>query len=45
MSNSAKYEEPEARAGIGKGKGENRPIHAGVIQESIFSLGAAPLWG
>jgi hypothetical protein len=45
MSNSAKYATQEALTGIAKGKGENRPNHAGVIRESIFLLGAASLWG
>jgi hypothetical protein len=45
MSNSTKYVTLEAPTGIAKGKGENRPSHAGVIQESIFLLGAASLLG
>jgi hypothetical protein len=45
MSNSAKYVIREGLKGIAKGKGENRPNHAGVIQESIFLLEDASLLG
>jgi hypothetical protein len=45
MSNSAKYVKRGAPAGTAKGKGENRPNHAGVIRESIFLPEAAFLLG
>jgi hypothetical protein len=45
MSNSTKYVKREALAKIAKGKGGNRPNHAGVIQESIFLLEDASLLG
>jgi len=45
MSNSAKYVRLEALAGTAKGKGENRPNHAGAIRESIFLHEAASLQG
>jgi len=45
MPNLAKYVKRGAPAGTAKGKGENRPNHAGVTRESIFLLGAPSLLG